>query len=183
MEQENNLSLNHQLLYTTTDKATIYPSIEEWEMKEKIISNTYHNGVGRIVFKEEIYSIPESFFMACANLKTIEIPPSCKVIHNHAFYSCINLEQVTLNEGLRAIQDYAFCKTNLKKIEVPASCFIISNYAFAESPLKEVRLKTPTAAYRYIGDFVFDVNCRIEGVGKYDDFSLTSIGFSDEKIK
>ena len=183
MDKENNLNQNNQLLYTTTDGATIYPSIEEWEMKEKIVSNTYQNGVGRMVFKEELYSIPESFFMACANLKTIEIPPSCKVIHNHAFYSCINLEQVTFNEGLRAIQDYAFCKTYLKKIEVPASCFIISNYAFAETPLKEVRLKTPTAAYRYIGDFVFDVNCRIEGISKYDDFSITSVGFSDDKIK
>lgn len=180
MEKEKAIDNNHQILYTSTDKAIIYPSVGEWEMNEKIVSNTYKDGVGRMVFREEITSIPETLFMTCANLRTIEIPSSCRVIHDHAFYCCLCLEKVILNEGLRAIQEYAFAKTKLTKIEIPASCFIISSYAFAETPLKEVRLRTPSAAYRYIGDFVFDVNCRLEGISKYDDFSLTSLGFNDK---
>lgn len=179
MERDNK---NHILLYTTTDRALIYPSVNECEYHEKIMSNTYKNGVGKMVFKDEITSIPNGLFADCANLQTIEIPPSCRVIHDHAFSGCFNLEKVKLNDGLRAILEYAFARTKIREIEIPASCFIIASFAFAESPLRFVRLSKPTAAYRYIGNFVVTVECRIEGISKYDDFCLTSFGFNEDGL-
>lgn len=177
MEKDNK---NHTLLYTTTDGAVIYPSIGEYELHDKIISNTYKNGVGRMVFKDEITSIPNGLFADCANLQTIKIPSSCRVIHDHAFSGCFNLENVIFNDGLRAILEYAFTRTKLRTIEIPASCFILASFAFAETPLRNVRLSKPTAAYRYIGKFVVSVECRIEGISKYDDFCLTSFGFNED---
>lgn len=182
MEKDKALNKNHILLYTTTDGAVIYPSIGEHELHDKIISNTYKNGVGRMVFKDEITSIPNGMFADCPNLQYVEIPPSCRVIHDHAFVGCFNLEKVKLNDGLRAILEYAFARTKIRKIEIPASCFILASFAFAETPLRIVRLNKPTAAYRYIGNFVVSVECRIEGISKYDDFCLTSFGFNDEGL-
>ena len=182
MEKEKTLNKNHILLYTTSDNAVIYPSINDCEFHDKIISNTYKNGVGKMVFKDEITSIPNGLLADCANLQTIEIPPSCRVIHDHAFTGCFNLEKVIFNDGLRAILEYAFARTKLKKIEIPASCFIIASFAFAETPLRIVRLNKPTAAYRYIGNFVVSVECRIEGISKFDDFCLTSFGFNEDGL-
>ena len=179
MEKDNK---NHTLLYTTTDGAVIYPSINDSEFHEKIVSNTYKDGVGRMVFKEEITSIPNGLFANCANLQSIEIPSSCRVIHDHAFTDCFNLEEVIINDGLRAVLEYAFARTKLRKVEIPASCFIIASFAFAETPLRIVRLNKPTAAYRYIGNFVVSVECRIEGISKYDDFCLTSFGFNEDGL-
>ena len=179
MEKDNK---NHTLFYTTTDGAVIYPSINDSEFHEKIVSNTYKDGVGRMVFKEEITSIPNGQFADCPNLQYVEIPPSCRVIHDHAFAGCFNLKKVKLNDGLRAILEYAFARTKIRKIEIPASCFILASFAFAETPLRIVRLNKPTAAYRYIGNFVVSVECRIEGISKYDDFCLTSFGFNDDEL-
>ena len=173
---------NHQLLYTTTDRALIYPSINDCEFHDKLVSNTYSDGVGRMVFKEEITSIPNGMFADCPNLQSVEIPPSCRVIHDHAFSGCFNLENVIFNDGLRAILEYAFARTKLRKVEIPSSCFIIASFAFAETPLRNVRLSKPTAAYRYIGNFVVSVECRIEGISKYDDFCLTSFGFNEDGL-
>ena len=92
MEKDKSLNKNHILLYTTTDGAVIYPSINDCEFHDKIISNTYKDGVGRMVFKDEITAIPNGLFADCANLQTIEITPSCRVIHEHAFSDCFNLE-------------------------------------------------------------------------------------------
>lgn len=182
MEKDKALNKNHILLYTTTDGAVIYPSINECEYHEKIVSNTYKNGVGRMVFKEEITSIPNGMFADCPNLQSVEIPPSCRVIHDHSFSSCFNLEKVKFNDGLRAILEYAFARTKIREIEIPSSCFILASFAFAETPLRIVRLNKPTAAYRYIGNFVVSVECRIEGISKYDDFCLTSFGFNEEGL-
>ncbi len=173
---------NNQLLYTTTDKALLLPSLRGWQMHDKIIYDTYKDGIGKMVFKEEITSIPENLFHNCANLKAIEIPPSCRVIHEHAFYGCINLEKVVFNDGLRAILEYAFAHTRLKEVEIPSSCFIVASYAFAETPLKRVRLSKPSAAYRYVGDYVFGDGCRIEGLSIYDDFCITSLGFENDEL-
>ena len=182
MEKDKSLNKNHKLLYTTTDEAVIYPSIGEYEMHDKIVSNNYSDGVGRMVFKEEITSIPNGLFANCANLQSVEIPSSCRVIHDHSFSGCFNLEKVKFNDGLRAILEYAFARTKIREIEIPSSCFIIASFAFAETPLRIIRLNKPIAAYRYIGNFVVSVECRIEGISKYDDFCLTSFGFNDEGL-
>ena len=119
-------------------------------------------------------------FADCPNLQSVEIPPSCTVIHDHAFSGCFNLKDVIFNDGLRAILEYAFARTKLRTIEIPASCFIVATFAFAETPLRILRLNKPTAAYRYLGNFVVTVECRIEGISKYDDFCLTSFGINED---
>lgn len=176
MKLEDNVTRNFQILYTSTNGGIVFPQITEKEMSNKIIGNVYHDGVGRILFRDEVTSIPSTMFLGCDNLKSIVIPPSCRVIHDHAFLKCVNLESVKLNEGLRVVKDYAFSDTGIKKIEIPSSCFIIASYAFEGSPIKSLKLKTPSAAYRYIGAYALGRDVKVYGISKYDDFSPTSFG-------
>ena len=66
------------------------------------------------------------------------IPDGVKTIRNAAF-SCCNLSDVTIPEGVTAIGDYAFSDSwNLKSIQMPESVTDIGISAFAFSGLKSI---------------------------------------------
>lgn len=168
----------HQIQYTTTDGeiATPNDAIKSWDVVNEVISNEYKDGIGRITFAREVKSIPTTFFMDCKNLKSIILPPKCKVVHDHAFEKCHNLEEVKLNDGVSMIQEYAFCQTAIKKIEIPSSCFDISAFAFWDSKLEKVKFNTPTTTYRYIGPYAFKNWHNIDGISEFDDFNSMAFG-------
>lgn len=172
----------HQVQYTTTDGKKATPIISSWEVVNKVISNEYKNGTGWITFEREVKSIPTTFFMGCKNLKSIILPPKCKVVHDHAFYQCLNLEEVKLNDGLCMIQEYAFSETGLKTIEIPSSCFDISTFAFWSEKLDKVKFKAPTAEYRYIGAYAFKQWHNIEGISEFDDFNSLAFGAPEVRV-
>jgi len=170
----------HQIKYTTTDGKIATPTISSWEVVNKVISNEYKNGTGWITFEREVKSIPTTFFMGCKNLKSIILPPKCKVVHDHAFYQCANLEEVKLNDGLRMIQEYAFSETGLKTVEIPSSCFDISTFAFWSAKMEKVKFNAPTTTYRYIGAYAFKQWHNIEGISEYDDFNSLAFGVPEK---
>ncbi len=63
--------------------------------------------------------------------RSINIPASVKRIDDKAFYSCNNLVNVTLNEGLEYIGDYAFSGTHIENITIPNSVTYIGVNAFS----------------------------------------------------
>lgn len=71
-----------------------------------------------------------AFFLLYA-IKEINIPNSVKTIGVHAFESCLNLEKITLGNGLEIIENNAFtyCQS-LKELSIPASVKSIGNNAF-----------------------------------------------------
>jgi len=166
----------HQIQYTTTDGKKATPTISSWEVVNKVISNEYKNGTGWITFEREVKSIPTTFFMGCKNLKSIVLPPKCKVVHDHAFYQCVNLEEVQLNDGLCMIQEYALSETGLKAVEIPSSCFDISTFAFWCAKLDKVKFNAPTTEYRYIGAYAFKQWHNIDGISEFDDFNSMAFG-------
>ena len=170
----------HQIQYTTTDGKIATPTISSWEVINEVIANEYRNGIGRITFAREVKSIPTTFFMGRKNLKSIILPPFCKVVHDHAFYQCPNLEEVKLNDGLRMIQEYAFSETGLKTVEIPATCFDISTYAFWGAKLEKVKFNTPTTEYRFIGAYAFKQWHNIDGISEYDDFNSMAFGVPEK---
>lgn len=172
----NKIAQEHQLIYTTTDNAIVFPNIASWELSNKITCNVIYNGIGRMIFNEPITNIPESFFLGCENLKSVVIPSSCRVIHNFAFFTCKNLEKVKLNTGLRVIGDNAFSRTAIKRIEIPSTCLFVCHHAFDESLLRYMRLKSPTSSYRYFGINSIGKQIKVDGVSKYDDFHSTTFG-------
>ena len=97
-----------------------------------VVSNTYVDGVGRLVFDAPVTGIADCAFSNCENLKSIVIPSSVVEIGAEAFNSCANLLEVTLCEGLVEICRRAFdgCKA-LQSIEFPKSVLGIAEFAFS----------------------------------------------------
>ena len=61
----------------------------------------------------------------------VTIPGSVKEIGRNAFWSCKNLKEVTLNEGLEKIVAGAFDNTNVESITIPGSVKEIDKGAFS----------------------------------------------------
>ncbi len=107
-----------------------------------VVSNTYVDGVGRLVFDAPVTGIADCAFSNCENLKSIVIPASVVEIGEKAFDSCVNLLEVTLCEGLVEICRCAFngCKA-LQSIEFPKSVLGIAEFAFSGcSSLREIHI-------------------------------------------
>lgn len=79
-----------------------------------------------------------------------------------AFYNCENLKQVTIGNGVTAIQSYAFGKCpSLKEITLPASLLVINSNAFYCSDWNYV---SPLDGIRMMGDAPLMANDAFTGV-------------------
>lgn len=139
------------ITYTTTD-GNIIDIFNNFDVD--IISNTYENGEGRILFEgkltmigeaamsnlkslqtinlpETIISIGKEAFQGCTALTTIAIPESVTTIGNNAFYGCTALEEITLNNTLTEIP-YGLLRscTAISSIDIPECVTKICDYAF-----------------------------------------------------
>ncbi|MBQ6870383.1 MAG: leucine-rich repeat domain-containing protein [Alistipes sp.] len=142
----------NKIYYTSSDGNIITPKYNRFGAN--IISNTYENGVGVIVFDgvvsqigndvfyqrnnltsialpRSITFIGECAFQRCDRLVNITIPNSVTSIGKSAFQRCTALESVTLSENLTAIEYNTFCDCSaLKSITIPGSVERIGENAF-----------------------------------------------------
>lgn len=122
-----------------------------------IISNTYNNGVGEIVFYSDGKNIPAGAFNDCSNLKTLVIPDGITTIGSTAFASCYLLEEITIPESVVEIGDTAFsyCQS-IQNISLPNNLKTIGANAFSYCyGLKSIAIPNSTTV---IGNSAFD-NC------------------------
>jgi hypothetical protein len=147
---------DNKIYYTSSDGQIVEPySATSWGDKTSIISNTYENGQGVIVFSRNLTEIgswafqdngnkftsitlPKTLkkigyqaFLSCSQLTEIEIPNSVTSIGTHAFASCTALTEVTLGENLETIGDTAFigCAA-LTNITIPDKVKSIGSESF-----------------------------------------------------
>ena len=108
------LPSNNEIWYTSLGNVVVEPYFQcDWVKMDKIESNTMIDGVGKIVFKNDITEIPfQAFFqnLYYGPLQTIILPNSVKKISYKAFYGCSLLETIRIPDGLTTIDDYAFYK-------------------------------------------------------------------------
>lgn len=139
----------NQIWYTSSDENVIIPDIS---YLGNIISNTYENGKGIIIFENNITNTSFSFknsssltsitipnsvtyvgfdsFRGCNNLTNIVIPNSVTNIGPNAFFDCSSLTNITIPNSVTIIQDRAFQNcSSLKKIIIPNKVSI-EDYAF-----------------------------------------------------
>ena len=149
-----------KIYYTSTDGKIVEPhdhyafgfDYATWTYPT-IVSNSYSNGKGTIVFDKEITSMGDYAFMECTNLESIIIPESvtsigayafsnCSLsailipdavveIGNQAFSGCSKLASATIGQGVTSIGAGAFYRCDsLEAITIPDNVTTIDNEAF-----------------------------------------------------
>ncbi len=85
-----------------------------------IVSNTYADGMGIIVFDGDITTIPSALFKGSSGIRNIWIPGTVTEIAYQAFDGCSTLLNVYLQEGIKNIGSYAFRScSSLRKLALP----------------------------------------------------------------
>ncbi len=140
-QTEKNITSNQEqtytcsIKYTTTDGKIIDISRDKLPDGIKIISNTYRNGLGEIIFNKEIT------FMGCIfshkkTLQSITIPDSVTTIGECAFLGFKMLTSITIGNGVNEIGRNAFSGcSNLTNITIPDSVMKIGDNAFSYNRL------------------------------------------------
>lgn len=107
----------NQIWYTSTDSNVVEP-LNKDGFGTHIVSNTYKNGVGTIVFDAPVTSVSDSAYydatteLGVETLKSIALPEGVTTIGGYAFYKCINLVNINIPSSTVLIKNVAFADTN-----------------------------------------------------------------------
>ena len=74
------------------------------------------------------------------NITEITVPNSVEVIGSKAFYDCIHLKNVTINEGVKLIKESAFGNTAITSVELPDSVEELGASIFEGLKLEKLKL-------------------------------------------
>ena len=172
------------LVYTSSDGRVVTPN--NYFFGANVISNTYKNGQGVILFDAPITYIGEYAFSRCYSLTSVTIPNSVTSIGDYAFYYCTSLTSVTIPDSVTSIGDYAFKNcSSLTNVTIPNSVTSIGEETFRYcSSLTSVTIPNSVTS---IGDSAFS-NCTsltsvtipnsVTSIGEcafYECTSLTSV--------
>ena len=118
------------ILYTSSDGKIVKP-YKSGVFGANIVSNTYRDGQGIIIFDAPITSIGNDAFYDCSSLTSITIPDSVTSIGNSAFSGCSSLTSVTIPDSVTSIGYGAFRRcTSLTSVTIPDSVTSIGGDAF-----------------------------------------------------
>ena len=109
------------IIYTSSNGKVVTPYKRD-VFGANIVSNTYNNGQGVIIFDAPVTSIGNDAFSDCTSLTSVTIPDSVTSIGNYAFYECSSLTSVTIPNSVISIGNYAFRScTSLTSVTIPDS--------------------------------------------------------------
>jgi hypothetical protein len=134
---------DNKIYYTTSDNTKLFPKTDASLYGATLISNTYKNGQGILVFDDAVTSIGDSAFSGCSSLTSITIPDSVTSIGYMAFSDCDSLTDTYVNitdlaaYAAHNITSMILCKkhlmiddTEITELVIPDSVTSIGNWAF-----------------------------------------------------
>ena len=142
---------NNEIWYTSTDGQIVTPANTDC-FGANILSNTYTDGKGVILFDGDVTKIGDRDFSSsddapfwrCNTLSSISLPSTVRTICFVAFGNCDNLQEVILPETLDFCGIGAFSDTAIETFYMPETAEILGNPV--ESCSNLMKLKGPYAS-------------------------------------
>jgi hypothetical protein len=121
---------NNEIWYTSKDGKVVAPYAAD-VFGANIVSNTYKDDKGVIVFDGPITNIGGDAFYCCMGLTSVVIPDSVTSIGSWAFSDCFYLTSMVIPDGVTSIGESAFenCDS-LTSIVIPDGVTSIGDAAF-----------------------------------------------------
>ncbi len=119
----------HKIIYTSSNGNIVTPYKTD-VFGVNIVSNTYENGQGVIVFDGELKKVDSQAFSGRSNLKSIKLPDSVTAIGQFVFAYSYSLEEVDMGVGVQTIGKQAFDACALRTVTIPDSVTSIARDAF-----------------------------------------------------
>ena len=152
IEKEEENVADNIITYTSSDGDIINPSAKSFGAT--IVSNTYKNGKGTIIFDGPVTKIGHDAFSGCKSLTSVTIPNSVTEIGQDAFIGCRSLTSVTIPNSVTSIGWYAFLGcSSLTSLTIPNSVTEINNQAFQDC--SSLTSLTIPSSVMYIGTWAF----------------------------
>ena len=107
---------SNEIWYTSTDGNIVVPAQPD-AFNTRIVSNTYDNGKGVIVFEEPLTTIGRAAFWGCG-FTSIQLPNALKEIEAEAFGACRSLETLYIPGSV----------TTINKFRVFSQCSNLSSF-------------------------------------------------------
>ena len=133
---ENQITISQEALpadiiyYTSSDNRVVTPYKTD-VFGANIVSNTYKNGQGTILFDAPVTSIGKYAFLRCSSLTSVTIPDSVTSIGNSAFCDCSGLTSVTIPDSVTSIGTDAFLRCrSLMSVTISSGVPVIGDSAF-----------------------------------------------------
>lgn len=148
------LQPRNEIWYTSTDGKIVEPDLSVGKPALTLLSNTYENGKGVLVFEEDLVTIPFGLFSFCKTLESVVFPEGVIAVNNAVFeyceylvsvrfpstvtqlggwlfHDCFNLESVNIPEGVTKIEEATFAQCyKLPSVSLPDGLTEIGHSAF-----------------------------------------------------
>ena len=128
---------NNKIYYTTSDNTKLFPITDASLYGAILISNTYKDGQGVLVFDDAVTKIGGDAFGWCESLTSVTIPDSVTEIGDYAFSNCSSLQEFrgkfASEDGRCLIIDgtlNSFAPAGLSEYTIPDSVTTIGWAAF-----------------------------------------------------
>ena len=164
------------VLYTSSDGNVVKPD-QTNVFGANIVSNTYKNGQGIIVFDAPVTSIGKWAFSDCRSLTSVTIPNSVTSIGYKAFFNCSRLTSVTIPDSVTSIGEWAFryC-SSLTSVTIPDSVTSIGDLAFNGCTAElTVNCNIPGYAFENSNFTKVTIGNSVTSIGKYAFYKCSSL--------
>lgn len=171
---------NNEIVYKTKYGYPIELSVVDG-FGGKLQSNTYDGNYGRIVFDDDVKTIPANAFHGCTTLTNVVLPDGVTSIGGGAFGKCSELVSVNVGKSLKSVRASAFfeCDKMQKLYGVHVSsdnrCIVIDGVLCVAIIGGLTKYELPHDV-ETVGDSVFYNNSTLESLTLSDN--VTAIGNS-----